>query len=63
MANTDMNVKALNGKFVEQYRGKNVYLAGIPDNSKATFNCPYCKLYGYASLSNLKRDIWKALYC
>jgi len=55
MANTDENVKALNGQFVEQYLGKNIYLTRI------SYNCPYCKLYGYARLSNLKRDMRKYL--
>lgn len=57
MANTDANVAALNGRFVEQYLGKNIY------HSHISYNCPYCKLYGYHHLSNLKRDMRKNLHC
>ena len=57
MANTDENVRALNGNFVEQYLGKNIYFTHI------SYNCPYCQLYGYAKLSNLKRDMRKHLHC
>jgi len=56
MANSDENVKALNGDFVEQYLGKNIYFT-----RNLTYACPYCKLFGYAYLSNLKRDMRKHL--